>query len=56
MIGTDWLACGKHVCGVLDNHGSIVTSPLNSLKRKKSAVTYLNSTMHPGTRKRGESF
>ncbi|XP_042760221.1 PHD finger protein 21A isoform X9 [Panthera tigris] len=26
---------------------------LQSSKRKKSAVTYLNSTMHPGTRKRG---
>lgn len=24
------------------------------LQRKKSTVTYLNSTMHPGTRKRGE--
>uniref|UniRef100_A0A8C3BSJ2 PHD finger protein 21A n=1 Tax=Cairina moschata TaxID=8855 RepID=A0A8C3BSJ2_CAIMO len=25
-------------------------------ERKKSAVTYLNSTMHPGTRKRGERY
>uniref|UniRef100_A0A8C9DL16 PHD finger protein 21A n=1 Tax=Prolemur simus TaxID=1328070 RepID=A0A8C9DL16_PROSS len=25
-------------------------------ERKKSAVTYLNSTMHPGTRKRGEDL
>lgn len=28
----------------------------SSLQRKKSTVTYLNSTMHPGTRKRGEVY